>query len=113
VLTGQLRDELLIRVRLCRTQPVIEVNNRKDNPQFTAQFHQQPQQRDRINPAGNGYADAISGMQQFLPPNVRKHALREGMHATMVHCGMIGEDDHASRSEHACCDMIAGNGARS
>jgi hypothetical protein len=66
----QIRDEQLIRVRLRPAQLVIEMNNRKDNPQLAPQLQQQPQERDGINPAGNGHANAISGPQQLLPPNV-------------------------------------------
>ena len=53
------------------------MNYGKDNPQLAPQLQQEPQQRNRINPAGNGCAHAIPSRQQFLPPNVRKHALRE------------------------------------
>src|ERR1700722_4047145 len=83
-LTRQSRNKILIRIRLRPAQLVIEVNNRKDNPQLAPQLQQQPQQRDRINPAGDCYADAIPGPQQLLPLNVRKRALGEGMHGNMV-----------------------------
>ena len=76
-LARQLRHKFLIRVRLRPAQPVIEMNNRKDNPQLPPQLQQHPQQRNRINPPGNSHADAIPGRQQFLPPNVGKHALRQ------------------------------------
>ena len=82
---SQIRDEPLIRVRFRPAQLVIEVNNRKDNPQLAPQLQQHPQQRHRINPAGNGHADAIPSRQQFLPPNVRHHALCETVHENMVH----------------------------
>ena len=84
VLARQPRDEFLIRVRLRPAQLVIEMNNRKDNPEFAPQLQQQPQQRNRIDPAGNANAHAIPSRQQFLPPNVEKHALRQGMHGNMV-----------------------------
>jgi hypothetical protein len=67
----QPRDEFLIAVRLRPAHPVIEMNDRKDDPEFATQLEQHPQQRDRINPARNGYAHAIPSSHQFLPPNVR------------------------------------------
>ena len=73
----QLCHEFLISVGFRPAQLVIEMNNRKDNPQLAAQFQQNAQQRHGINPARNGYADPIPGVQQLLPPNVGKHALRE------------------------------------
>lgn len=69
-LARQAPNKLLIAVRLRPTQPVIEVHNRKDNPQFAPQFQQHPQQRDRINPSGNGHTYAVSGPQQVLPTDV-------------------------------------------
>lgn len=80
----QTADELLIGVRLLPAQIVIEMNDAENNPEFTTQFQQQPQKRNRINPAGNGNADAISGMQQLMPPNVRQQVLCKGMHENMV-----------------------------
>jgi hypothetical protein len=77
MLASQFRDELLVRVRFLPAQLVIEMNNRKDNPQLAPQLQQQPQKRNRINPAGNGHADAVPGPQQLLPPDMAKHALRE------------------------------------
>ena len=75
--SSEFRDESLVVIRLCPTQLVIEMNNRKDNPQLAPQLQQQPQKRNRINPAGNGHADAVPGPQQLLPPDMAKHALRE------------------------------------
>ena len=72
----QTPDELLVRVRFRPAQFVIEVNNRKDNPQLAAQLQQQPKQGDRINSAGDSDADAIPSTQQLLPLNVGKQALR-------------------------------------
>jgi hypothetical protein len=70
VLPRQSADELLILVRLLPAQLVIEMNDRKDDPKFAPQLKQQPQKRDRINPAGNGNSNAIPGTQQFPLPNV-------------------------------------------
>jgi hypothetical protein len=77
MLASQVRHEFLIAVRFAPAQLVIEVNNRKDNPQLAPQLQQQPQERNGINPPGNSHANAIPSPQQFLPPNVRKHALRQ------------------------------------
>jgi hypothetical protein len=60
------------------------MNDRKDNPQLAPQLQQHPQQRHGINPAGNGDTDAIPSPQQFVPPNVRKHAFRQRMHGNML-----------------------------
>ena len=81
---SQVRDEFLIGVGFGRAQFVIEMNHREDYPEFVPQFQQQPQERNGINPTGNGYADAIPSPQQFHPPNVGKHALRQLMHGNMV-----------------------------
>ena len=76
-LASQARNEFLISVRLRPAQLVIEMNDRKDNPQLASQLQQQPQERNRINPPGNGDANTIPSRQEFLSPNVGKHALRE------------------------------------
>ncbi|HKT89354.1 MAG TPA: hypothetical protein VJQ59_13005 [Candidatus Sulfotelmatobacter sp.] len=60
------------------------MNNRKDNPQLTPQIQKKPQQRHGINPARDGNANTISGMKQFLPPNMGENALGKGMHGNMV-----------------------------
>ncbi len=73
----QFRDEPLVGIRLLPTQLVIEMNNGEDDAEFAPQLQQQAQERNRINPARNGHANAISGPQQLLPPNVAKHALRQ------------------------------------
>src|SRR5581483_8087385 len=52
--------ELLIRLRIRTSQLVIEVNNRKDDPQLVAQLNHHTQQRDRIDAAGNSNADPLS-----------------------------------------------------
>ena len=76
-LASQARNEFLISVGFRPAQLVIEVNNGKDNPQLAPQLQQHPKEGDRINPTGNGHADPIPGRQQFQPPNVGKHALRQ------------------------------------
>ena len=59
----QISNELFIPVRLGPAQLVIEVNDKKNNPQITPQIQQEPQQRDRIDATGNGDTDAISGLE--------------------------------------------------
>lgn len=75
--TSQVCDKFLIRIRLAPPQLVIEMNDGENNSKFAAQLQQQAQKRNGINPAGNGDTNAVSGLQQLLPPDVRKHALRE------------------------------------
>ena len=77
IFASQPRDEFLVAIRLRTPQLVIEMNNRKDNPQLAPQLQQQSQKRNRINPPRDGDAHAIPSLQQFLPPNMRKHALRQ------------------------------------
>jgi hypothetical protein len=84
MLPRQIRDELLVPIRLRPAQFVIEMNDRKDNSQLAPQLQQQPQQRNRINPTGNGNAGTISGFQEFLPPDMGKHVLCQGMHGNIV-----------------------------
>jgi hypothetical protein len=75
MLARQIRDELLIALRLRPTQFVIEMNSGNYDAEFVPQFQQQMQERNRVNPSRDGNADAISSLQQILPPNVGKHAL--------------------------------------
>jgi hypothetical protein len=70
MLASQRLDKLLIRIRLRPAQPVIEMNHRNHNPNLAPQLEQQPQKRNRINPAGDGHANAVPGPQHLLPPDV-------------------------------------------
>ena len=99
----QLRDELLVRVRLRPAQLVIEMNDGKDNPQFVPQLEQQAQERNRINPARNGHTDAVSGPQQLLPPDVGEHALCEGMHGNMLAQRVFGQPSRLSGRANLGC----------
>lgn len=83
-LARQPRHEFLIAVRLHPAQPVIEMNNRQDDPQLPPQLQQHPQERDRINPSRNRHTHAVPGRKQFVPPDMGKHALRECKHGNMV-----------------------------
>src|ERR1700733_9867165 len=83
--SSEFGDESLVVILLCPSQVVIEMNDRKNNPQLTSYLQQQAQERDRINPPGNSNTDAVPSLQQFLLPNMRKHALCEWMHGNMVH----------------------------
>jgi hypothetical protein len=84
MLTSQICDELLIRIRFRSAQFVIEMHHRENNPQFVPQLQQKSQKSNRIDPPGDGHANAIPGAQQFMPSNVGKHALRQGIHRNMV-----------------------------
>lgn len=83
-LPSQSRNKLLILIRLRPAQPVIEVNNGENDTKYLTQLDQQPQQRNRINPARDRNSDPVSGAQQFLPSDMAQHALRQFMHENMV-----------------------------
>jgi hypothetical protein len=68
---------LLIGVGLGGAQFVIEVDDRRDDTKFVAQFQQQTKECNGIDPAGNGNANAISCAQEFLLPKVGEYALRQ------------------------------------
>ena len=70
VLPRQIGDELFITIRLFPAQLVIEMNDRKNNPQLTAQLQQQSQKRNRIDPSRNGHTNAVSGPQRFIASDV-------------------------------------------
>src|SRR5258708_10671377 len=84
MLTSQARDKLLILVRFCPSKLVVEMNNGNDDAKLTAQFEEQAKKRNRINPARNRDSNPIPGPQQFLAPDIFKHALRQLMHRNMV-----------------------------
>lgn len=84
MLSRQLGDELLVRIRLRSAQLVIEMNDGENDPQFSPHLQQQPQQSDRINAARNGDSNAVSSLEEFLLTNLRQHAVCEAMHANMV-----------------------------
>src|SRR5215471_12671216 len=84
MLTRQVCDKLGVPVRLGPSQFVIEVKERQNDPQLPAQFEQQPQQRNRINPAGNSDTHPIPRAQRFPAANLNKHSLRQWMHDNMV-----------------------------
>jgi hypothetical protein len=77
VLASQAGNECLIGIRFRPAQFVIEMNNREHDAQFAPQFQQQPQERNRIDPARNRQPNAVPRLQQVLAPNPRKHALRQ------------------------------------
>src|ERR1039458_7927646 len=85
VLTRQVRDKLLIRVRLRPAQLVVEMNNGEDNAKFLMQLNQHPKQRNRINPTRNRDPNPVPSPEQLLAPNMPQHALRQFMHGNMVH----------------------------
>jgi hypothetical protein len=87
MLASQPGNKLLIRLRLRSAQPVIEMNNRKNNAEFATQLDQQPKQRNRINPTRNRNPDPFPSPQQFLPPDMGQHALGQFMHGNMVQPG--------------------------
>ena len=56
-------------------------------PSSLTQLNQQPKQRNRIDPTRNRNPNPVPGPQQFLPPDMGQHALRQFMHANMVQPG--------------------------
>ena len=60
------------------------MNCGQNNPQLSAHFEQQSQERNRIDPPRNRDANALPGLQQLMPPNVGKHAVDKGVHPNMV-----------------------------
>ena len=74
------RHKFLISIRLRPAQLVIEMDDRENNSQLAPQLQQKPQQRHRINPTRNRHTYAVPSPQQFLPPDVRKHALSQWVH---------------------------------
>ena len=99
ILTRQRRNKLLVRIRLRPAELVIEVNNRKDNAKVLPQHDKQPQKRNRIDAAGDSDGDAVAGLQQFIPADVKKQAMREGVHRNMVAQGWAGKAEVRSSSE--------------
>src|ERR1700733_12598374 len=58
------------------------MNHENDDAQLGGQREQQPQKRNRINPTGDSNANPVTSSQQFLPPDMPQHALRQFMHAS-------------------------------
>jgi hypothetical protein len=69
MLTRQFRDKLLIRLRLCPAELVVEMNNGQNDAKLVTQFDQQAQERNRINPSRNRNPNPVSSPQQFLLPD--------------------------------------------
>src|SRR5579864_904129 len=118
----QLAHELLIRVRFRASQSVIEMNDRKHDPDFSTQLQKNPQQRDRICAARNGNAHALSRPQQIMLANVVEHRLRELVHSSMVipaewagHLSSCGSDipvrlltpNHSRKHIRGCPTLVA------
>jgi hypothetical protein len=91
VLTSQSRNKRLIRLRLRPAQLVIEMNNRKNETKLLPQFNEQAEQSNRINPTRNRNPNPVPSPQQFLPPDMPQHALRQFMHANMVPHSTCGD----------------------
>jgi hypothetical protein len=69
----QRANELLVGVRLCSSELVIEMNNRKDGAKFVPQFEHQPQQRNRVSASRNRNRDAVPSANQFVLADVTEH----------------------------------------
>jgi hypothetical protein len=75
VVPRQILDKLLVQIRLRPAQLVIEMYNRENKAEFTAQLKQQTQQRYRINPARYRDPYTVPRAQQFFTMDVSKKAL--------------------------------------
>jgi len=84
MLARQIRDELLIRIRLRPPQFMIEVYDAEDNSQLVPQLQQQPQQRHRINSSRHGHAHSLPSHEEALTLNVREQTFAERIHGDMV-----------------------------
>jgi hypothetical protein len=78
--SGQVGDELLVGVGCGTAQFVVEMNYGEHDAKFGAQFKQESKQANRIRSAGNSHADAVSGRDQFLTPNVVQDLVCQRMH---------------------------------
>ena len=81
---SQFGHEPFIFVRLSPTQLVIEVNHRKNNANFLAQFQQQTEQGNRVRASRNRDPHAIPGLQKFMFPNVCEYTLPQPLHGNIV-----------------------------
>jgi hypothetical protein len=63
MLSSQIRDKFLVRIRLGPAQLVIEMNDRENDPECLTQFDQQTQERNRIDPARDRDANSVAGPQ--------------------------------------------------
>jgi hypothetical protein len=84
VLLSQSSDEPFVFLGFSSAQFVIEMNHRKNNANFLAQFEHQTKQRDRVRPARNRDANAIPGPQKLVFPNVAKYSLLQAPHGNIV-----------------------------
>lgn len=79
MLSGQLRDKRLVRVRLLAAQAVIEVGHREHDAQFRAKFQQHAQERDGVRTTRDGHGYAVACSHQGLFANVSQDFLAHGV----------------------------------
>jgi hypothetical protein len=88
-LPSQLPNEALVLVGLGSTQLVVEMNHRKNNAKVLPQFEEETEQGHRVRASRDGDADAISGSQKFMFPDVGEHALLQFEHGNILQLGLV------------------------
>lgn len=78
----QFRDEMFVFLGLCAAQLVVEVNNGKNNPQFTSQLQQKAQQGDGIGAPRDGNPHPMARPQKTLATAVFQYMLRKARHGS-------------------------------
>jgi len=81
---SQFRHEPFILIRLSTTQLVIEMNHRKDDADFLAQFQQQTKQGHRVCATRHRDANAIASLQELMFPNVFEYRPLQPLHGNIV-----------------------------
>ncbi len=79
MLSGQLRDKRLVRVRWLPAQAMIEMRYGKHDAQFRAKFQQYAQERNRVGTAGNGRSHAVACPHQGLFADISQNFLAHGV----------------------------------
>src|SRR5258707_13293101 len=82
---GQLAHKLLICIRLCAAELMIEMNYGEDDAQLWPQLEQNAQQADGIRSAGDGNAHAVPWPQQGVLADVVRDGLGEPVHGFILY----------------------------
>ena len=83
-------DEPFVCIRFCSAQLVVEMDDRKYDAEFLAQFEHDSQEAYGVGPAGNGDSYAIASTKKALTSDVGEDALGQGGHGNIVHLGVGG-----------------------
>src|SRR5215510_6683850 len=79
-------DELLVGIRLCPSDSMIEVRYRQHSAQFCTQLQQRTQQGHGVCSAGYSDADSVSGNNEPLFPDVPEHLLNHSQILLFTDC---------------------------